>query len=99
MGTPLAIAERDRVEHQGMPTLDLHRAPVFRAGSRHQHRSGFAYGFAVYQLKYSRNLIFADGARMQRVFDTVVDRTHSRLVGGITAPFFACRAMGDIAPR
>jgi hypothetical protein len=44
-----------------------------------QHRSGFAYGFAVYQLEYSRNLIFADGATMQRVFDTVVDRTRSRL--------------------
>ena len=44
-----------------------------------QHRSGFAYGFAVYQLEYSRNLIFADGARMQRLFDTVVDRTRSRL--------------------
>jgi hypothetical protein len=44
-----------------------------------QHRSGFGYGFAVYQLEYSRNLIFADGARMQRVFDAVVDRTRSRL--------------------
>ncbi len=44
-----------------------------------QQRSGFAYGFAVYQLEYSRNLIFADGRRMQRVFDTVVDRTRSRL--------------------
>ena len=44
-----------------------------------QHRSGFVYGFAVYQLEYSRNLIFADGAAMQRVFDAVVDRTRSRL--------------------
>ena len=44
-----------------------------------QQRSGFGYGFAVYQLEYSRNLIFADGARMQRVFDAVVDRTRSRL--------------------
>ena len=44
-----------------------------------QHRSGFGYGLAVYQLEYSRNLIFADGATMQRVFDTVVDRTRSRL--------------------
>ncbi|GBE68347.1 hypothetical protein MFM001_48090 [Mycobacterium sp. MFM001] len=44
-----------------------------------QQRSGFGYGFAVYQLEYSRNLIFSDGARMQRVFDTVVDRTRSRL--------------------
>ena len=31
-----------------------------------QHRSGFGYGFAVYQLEYSRNLIFADGTTMQR---------------------------------
>jgi hypothetical protein len=42
-----------------------------------QQRSGFGYGFAVYQLEYSRNLIFS--ARMQRVFDAVVDRTRSRL--------------------
>ena len=44
-----------------------------------QHKSGFVYGFAVYQLEYSRNLIFADGATMQQIFDTVVDRTRSRL--------------------
>ena len=44
-----------------------------------QQRSGFGYGFAVYQLEYSRNLIFADGRRMQQVFDAVVDRTRSRL--------------------
>ena len=44
-----------------------------------QLRSGFVYGFAVYQLEYSRNLIFADGATMQQIFDTVVDRTRSRL--------------------
>ena len=44
-----------------------------------QHRSGFGYGFAVYQLEYSRNLIFADGTTMQRLFDAVVDRTRSRL--------------------
>lgn len=44
-----------------------------------QHRSGFVYGFAVYQVEYSRNLIFADGRRMQQLFDAVVDRTRSRL--------------------
>jgi hypothetical protein len=44
-----------------------------------QQKSGFVYGFAVYQLEYSRNLIFADGHRMQRLFDAVVDRTRSRL--------------------
>src|SRR4029078_4396592 len=44
-----------------------------------QHGSEFGYGFPVYQLEYSRILIFADGTTMQRVFDTVVDRTRSRL--------------------
>ena len=44
-----------------------------------QQRSGFGYALAVYQVEYSRNLVFADGRRMQRVFDTVVDRTRSRL--------------------
>ena len=44
-----------------------------------QARSGFGYGFAVYQLEYSRNLIFADGHRMQQFFNAVVDRTRSRL--------------------
>ena len=34
-----------------------------------QHRSGFAYGLAVYQLEYSRTLILADGYRMQPRFD------------------------------
>jgi hypothetical protein len=44
-----------------------------------QQRSGFGYAYSVYQAEYSHNLLFADGARMQRVFDTIVDRTRSRL--------------------
>ena len=39
-----------------------------------QQASGFRYAYSVYQAEYSRNLIFACGARMDRVFDTVVDR-------------------------
>ena len=44
-----------------------------------QHRSGFGYAYSIYQVEYSRNLIFADGAVMERAFDTVVDRTRARL--------------------
>jgi hypothetical protein len=44
-----------------------------------QARSGFGYAYSVYQAEYSRNLIFASGARMDRVFGTVADRTRSRL--------------------
>jgi hypothetical protein len=31
--------------------------------------SGFRYAYSVYQAEYSRNLIFASGARMDRVSD------------------------------
>lgn len=44
-----------------------------------QRGSGFGYSYSVYQVEYSRNLLFANGARMQRTFDTTVDRTRSRL--------------------
>jgi hypothetical protein len=44
-----------------------------------QARSGFGYAYSVYQVEYSRNLIFASGAVMERAFDTVVDRTRARL--------------------
>jgi hypothetical protein len=44
-----------------------------------QRASGFRYSYSVYQAEYSRNLIFASGARMDRVFATVADRTRSRL--------------------
>lgn len=44
-----------------------------------QRRSGFGYAYSIYQVEYSRNLVFASGAVMERAFDTVVDRTRTRL--------------------
>src|SRR5262249_42310546 len=44
-----------------------------------QERSGFRYGYSVYQAEYSRNLLFKSGARMEALFDRVLDRTRSRL--------------------
>ena len=38
-----------------------------------QARSGFTYGYSVYQAEYSRNLIFKVGAQMEKVFDRIVD--------------------------
>jgi len=52
---------------------------VFGLDLEEQERSGFRYAYSVYQAEYSRNLIFASGARMDRVFGTVADRTRSRL--------------------
>lgn len=44
-----------------------------------QARSGFRYTYSIYQVEYSRNLLFASGAVMDRLFAAVVDRTRCRL--------------------
>jgi hypothetical protein len=44
-----------------------------------QDQSGFRYDYSIYQVEYSRNLVFASGAVMDRLFNTMVDRTRSRL--------------------
>jgi len=44
-----------------------------------QARSGFCYGYSVYQAEYSRNLLFRSGGQMEDLFNRVLDRTRSRL--------------------
>ena len=51
----------------------------FGLDTQEQARSGFRYDYSVYQVEYSRNLIFRNGARMDAVFNAVLDRTRSRL--------------------
>ncbi len=44
-----------------------------------QARGGFRYSYSIFQVEYSRNLLFGSGADMDSVFNAVVDRTRSRL--------------------
>ena len=44
-----------------------------------QQRSGFHYTYSVYQVEYSRNLIFHLGGQMEQVFQGLIDRTRARL--------------------
>ena len=44
-----------------------------------QKCSGFGYAYSIYQVEYSRNLIFTSGRVMEKAFDTIVDRTRIRL--------------------
>jgi hypothetical protein len=44
-----------------------------------QARTGFRYEYSIYQVEYSRNLLFRVGHQMEEVFERVVDRTRSRL--------------------
>ncbi len=69
-----------------------------------QERSGFRYSYSVYQVEYSRNLVFRVGAQMERVFDTVVDRTRSRLDVATLRTLFGTKQRprnktNDLSPR
>jgi hypothetical protein len=44
-----------------------------------QQRSRFRYQYSIYQVEYSRNLLFVDGTDMDTLFDRVAGRTHTRL--------------------
>lgn len=44
-----------------------------------QRDTRFVYQYSIYQIEYSRNLLFVSGQRMQRLFETIIDRTRSRL--------------------
>jgi len=44
-----------------------------------QARSGFRYGYSVYQAEYSRNLLFRSGGQMEDLFERALDRTRRRL--------------------
>jgi hypothetical protein len=52
---------------------------VFGLDLADQQRTCFIYAYSVYQVEYSRNLLFVSGRKMQDVFDAAVDRTRSRL--------------------
>ena len=44
-----------------------------------QERTGFHYSYSVYQVEYSRNLLFTRGRIMDQVFNSVIDRTRAPL--------------------
>jgi len=44
-----------------------------------QKRSAFQYQYSVYQLEYSRNLLFCSGRQMDEIFQALIDRTRGPL--------------------
>lgn len=51
----------------------------FALSSDEQEQTGFHYNYSVFQVEYSRNLIFTRGNEMDQVFQGVVDRTRGPL--------------------
>jgi len=50
---------------------------LFALTTEEQSKSGFIYDFSCYQIEYSRNLLFQDGAQMEQLFQSMIDRTRS----------------------
>ena len=44
-----------------------------------QKRSAFCYNYSVFQMEYSRNLLFQSGRQMDEVFEALIDRTRGPL--------------------
>jgi hypothetical protein len=51
----------------------------FALGIDEQERSAFRYAYSVFQVEYSRNLLFHRGSQLEQVFQRMVDRTRARL--------------------
>lgn len=68
-----------------------------------QQDSRFRYDHSIYQIEYSRNLLFASGQRMERLFDTIIDRTPTRLDIQRSRTIFGAkqrpRTPGGLSPR
>ena len=51
----------------------------FALDSHEQQKTNFKYSFSVYQMEFSRNLLFTRGTHVDAVFNGVIDRTRSTL--------------------
>ena len=51
----------------------------FALGIDEQERSAFRYAYSVFQVEYSRNLLFHRGSQLEQLFQRMVDRTRARL--------------------
>jgi hypothetical protein len=56
-----------------------------------QTRSQFRYTFSVWELEYSRNLLFGDGQRMDQVYQKLLDRTRGPLDLKVLKTIFGAR--------
>lgn len=53
--------------------------PCLALDAADQERTGFGYHYSLFQAGYSRNLLFASGHQVGRVFGALIDRTRGPL--------------------
>jgi hypothetical protein len=57
----------------------IHLCLCFALESGEQQKSGFSYSYSIYQVEYSRNLLFTRGRVLDQVFQSTIDRTRASL--------------------
>lgn len=57
----------------------IYRCVCFGLSFDEQRKTGFRYRYSVYQVEYSRNLLFTRGRQMDEVFAGIIDRTRAPL--------------------
>jgi hypothetical protein len=67
--------------------------------SEEQTASGFRYQYSVYQVEYSRNLLFQVGGQMEKVFQALVDRTRAPLDVRRIKTILGCRCRLKTRPH
>jgi hypothetical protein len=76
----------------------------FALSLEEQARTNFRYDYSIYQVEYSRNLLFQRGMQMEQLIEALIDRTRTRLdvkrlktiFGAKRRPF---RQQGNRPPR
>lgn len=57
----------------------IYKCVCFGLSFDEQRQTGFRYSYSVYQVEYSRNLLFQTGYQLEQVFQGVIDRTRAIL--------------------
>ena len=57
----------------------IYQCVCFGLSFDEQKRSGFHYSYSVYQVEYSRNLLFTRGGQMEQLFSGIIDRIRGHL--------------------
>jgi hypothetical protein len=51
----------------------------FALPEEERRRSGFHYQYSIFQVEFSRNLLFERGTQMEQIFQAIIDRSRARL--------------------
>lgn len=57
----------------------IYKCLWFGLGQKEQERSGFKYSYSIYQVEYSRNMLFKRGTQLDEMYQNLITLTRPRL--------------------